>query len=179
VTWACDFFTVPTLWFGQLYVLFFVKLGTREVLHWNVTYHPTREWTAQQLRNVLAWSGREAPRFLLRDRDGKFGPAFDAVAGSEGTRVLETSHPTENAHAERLVGTVRREVLRDFVVLGEKHLRWILGEFFTHYNAARAHQALGQRIPAEVEVPVARSGRGRVVRRDILNGLIPEYRRVA
>jgi putative transposase len=179
VTWACDFFTVPTWFFGQIYVLFFVKLGTREVLHWNVTYHPTSEWTTQQLKNVLAWCGKSPPRFLLRDRDDKFGSLFDEIARGAGVRILVTGSPFENAHAERFVGTVRREVLKHFVVIGERHLRWILGEFVAHFNAQRPHQGIGQKIPADVENPVKRPIRGRVVRRDVLNGLIQEYSRAA
>jgi len=175
VTWACDFFTVPTWFHGQVFVLLFVKLGTREVLHWNLTYHPTGEWTAQQLKNVLAWCGKDPPRFLLRDRDSNYGKIFDEIAKGAGTEVCVTSSPLENAIAERFVRTVRREALDHFVVIGERHLRWILGEFIPHFNGRRPHQGITQQIPAEVENPVQRPTHGRVVRRDVLNGLIKEY----
>jgi putative transposase len=179
VAWACDFFAVPTWFFGQIYVFFVLRLGTREVLHWNVTYHPTSEWTTQQLKNVLAWCGKDPPRFLLRDRDCKYGALFDEIARGAGIEVLVVGSCFENAHAERFVGTVRQEVLRHFVVIGERHLRWILGEFVPHFNAQRPHQGIEQKIPAEVESPVKRPTRGRVVRRDVLNGLIQEYSRAA
>jgi len=179
-TWASDFFTVPTLWFGQLHVFFIIKLDTREILHWNLTFNPTSEWTAQQLKNVLGWWGKELPRFFLRDRDGKYGSIFDEIARSAGIEPCVVSSPFENAIAERFVGSVRREVLRHFVVIGEKHLRWILGEWIDkHYNRQRPHQGIKQQIPAEIDTPVSRPRRGRVVRDEILNGLIVEYRRAA
>src|SRR5437660_915010 len=89
------------LWFGQIYVFFVMRLGTREILHWNVTYHPTSEWTVQQLKNALAWSGRGAPRYLLRDRDDKFGRHFNEIARSAGSEPIVTSSPFENARAAR------------------------------------------------------------------------------
>jgi putative transposase len=173
-TWATDFFTVPTWFHGNIYVHFFMKVATREILHWNVTYHPTPAWTTQQLKNALSWCGTP-PRFLVHDRDGNFGGLFDELLRGEGIEVVGVSSPIENSHAERFIGSVRREALRHFVVIGEKHLRWILGEYITHHNAQRPHQGLGQRIPAEVEKPIRRLTVGRIVRRDVLNGLIREY----
>jgi len=179
-TWAADFFTVPTLWFGQLHVFFVMKLETRQILHWNVTFNPTSLWTAQQLKNVLAWCQVEPPRFFIRDGDGKYGTLFDEIAKGVGIEPLVISSPLENAHAERFVRTVRREILDHFAVVGEKHLRWILSEFIDrHYNRQRPHQGIGQQIPAEIESPVARPDRGRVVRDERLNGLLMEYRRAA
>ncbi len=179
-TWASDFFTVPTLWFGQLHVFFVMRLDTRAILHWNVTFNPTSDWTAQQLKNVLAWCQVEPPRFFIRDADGKYGSLFDEIARGAGIEPLVISSPLENAYAERFVRTVRQEILRHFVVIGEKHLRWILSEYIDrHYNRQRPHQGLGQQIPAEVNSPVSRPRCGRVVRDEILNGLITEYRRAA
>lgn len=173
--WACDFFTVPTAFFGQVFVFFILELGTRRILQWNVTYHPTREWTAKQLRQAKGFD--EAPRFLIRDRDDKYGPDFDSVAKEYGARILLTppGAPQANAYAERLVGTIRRECLDHFLILGERHLRLVLSDFCRHYHESRPHQGLGQRIPIEVGCEAERPPARRLVRRAILGGLINEY----
>ena len=178
---ACDLFTVETIRLQVLHVLFFIDVRTRRVLRAGCTEHPAAAWVTQQARN-LAWDLEDQalrPAILLRDRDSKFPPSFDAVFASVGTRVVRTPAraPRANAVAERWVGTVRRECLDRLLVLGRRHLEAVLGEFVEHYNAARPHRALDLRPPLAHAQPVVATGA--IVRRDRLGGLIHEYDRRA
>jgi hypothetical protein len=87
--WGCDFIQTHDLWFRQVYALFFVHLASRRVVHVAATRHPTQAWTAQQLRN--ATMDGDAPAVLLRDRDDKFGAAFDRAAQGVGIKVIRTA----------------------------------------------------------------------------------------
>jgi transposase InsO family protein len=175
-TWACDFFTVPTLLFRQLHVFFFMRLDTREILHWNVTEHPTDAWTAQQLRNALF--DRDPPRFLLRDRDTKYGGLFDRVLeGATETLLTPPRCPQANSLAERFVGSVRQECLDHMIPRNEEHLRRSLSTWLAYYHTARPHQGLNQQIPAEVHDPVDRPKAGPIKTREVLGGLYHVYYR--
>ncbi|MBX3469262.1 MAG: integrase core domain-containing protein [Planctomycetes bacterium] len=150
------------LW-STLYVWFVLDLGTRRVLHWNVTCAPTDDWLAHQARAVTDFA--QGPRYLIRDRDGTFGPRFDAVFEGCGTKIVKTPPrtPVANAFAERFVGSTRRELLAHLIVLSEDHLRIHMARWVAHYNGQRPHQGLGQRIaPREGSDPL-RSGHGRAV----------------
>ncbi len=177
---ACDFFTVETLWFKTLHVLFFIELGTRRVHFAGCTAHPTAAWVTQQARN-LCWTLQEQGRsfrYLIHDRDAKFPPTFDAVFASEGVEIVRTPYraPTANAYAERWVGSARGECLDHLLVVNEAHLRQVLTAYVAHYNQARPHRGLGQQTP----LPYARCDpRGPVRRRDVLGGRIHEYDREA
>jgi len=119
------------------------------VLHWNVTVHPTAEWTIQQFRDGLPLDG--AYRVLVHDRDGIFAPAVDEAVRSMSLRVLKTPvrAPQANAHCERFIGTARRECLDWMIPLNERHLRRVLAEWIAHYNGERPHSALGPGLPDE------------------------------
>jgi transposase InsO family protein len=178
-TWACDFFTVPTLFFRELHVFFVMKLDTREVISWNVTDHPSDAWTAQQLRNALY--DRDPPRFLLRDRDTKYGVKFNNVLEGK-TRTLLTPYrcPQANTYAERFVGSVRQECLDHMIPRNEEHLRETLAEVLgSYYHSVRPHQGLDQQIPAEVHNPVERPKVGPIKTREVMNGLYHVYHRDA
>ena len=179
---ATDFFTVETVWFQRLYVLFFIELGSRRVHLAGCTAHPSAVWVAQQARQ-LAWrisEGELRPRFLLRDRDSKFTRAFDQVFRSEGVEVTRVPFrtPVANSHAERWVGTARREVLDHMLIFGRRHLEYVLSEFVEHYQKARPHHGTGQRTPGG-DIPDQPVTTGRIVRRDRLGGVIHEYQRAA
>jgi putative transposase len=179
---ACDFFTVETVRLQTLYVLFFLEVRTRRVVVAGCTAHPTASWVTQQARN-LTWDLTAAgvhATLLVRDRDAKFVPAFDAVFAEQGMRVVQTPvrAPTANAFAERWVGTVRRECLDRLLIASERHLRRVLHQFTHHYNTARPHRAL-QLHPPHGPPPERPGRRGAVCRRDRLDGLIHEYERAA
>ena len=121
--------------------------GTREVVHVNVTRSPTDAWVAQQLREATPYDS--APRFLIRDHDGKFGRDFAAAATSADMDVvpIPPRSPNLNAICERFLGGLRRECLDHVLLLGEDHLRRVLAEWVGHFNGGRPHQGIGQRIP--------------------------------
>jgi hypothetical protein len=178
---ACDFLAVDTIRLQVLYALFFVEMHTRRVFVAGCTTHPTREWVAQQARNVC-WDLERVgvrPTLLLRDRDTKFGAAFDAVFAAQGVRIVLTPvhAPRANAFAERWVRTVREDCLDWLLILSERHLEQVLREYERHYNRARPHRSLALRAPLARGQPSGRGGA--VVRRDRLGGLIHEYERAA
>ena len=109
--WCCDFVQAYDLLFRPVFLFFIVNQGSRQVVHTAATRSPTQEWTAQQLRN--ATMDAVAPRFLIRDRDEKFGSVFDRVARGVGTKVIKTAVRTPNMNpvGERFVGSLRREAL--------------------------------------------------------------------
>ena len=181
---ACDFFVVVTARFRILYVFVAMEVGTRRIAHFNVTAHPTADWTLQQFREVM--TGEPSCRFVLHDRDRIYSSELDGALEAMGARILKTPFraPQANAFCERLIGTVRRECL-DFVIpLNERHVRRILKEWATHYNRGRPHSSLGPGIPdprssscqqAKLCGHQLPSGH-RVAARAILGGLHHEYR---
>jgi putative transposase len=182
---ACDFFTVDTIWLRRLYVLFFIELGTRRVHLAGVTANPDGGWVAQQARNlmlVLGDQGRQV-RFLLRDRDAKFTRSFDDVFRSEGAEVLRSpvQAPNANAYAERWIGTIRAECLDWLLIVGRGHLEQVLRVYVQHYNAHRPHRALRLQPPDPAVEPTltGKDQPAQVHRRDLLGGLVHEYRRAA
>src|SRR5262249_43097498 len=142
-----DFFVVVTATFRILYVLVVLEVGTRRILQWNVTAHPTADWTAQQLRMIL--SGDQAHRFVIRDRDTIYSAGVDRPLEAMGLTVLKTPvrAPQANAFCERVSGTMRRECLDFMIPRSERHVRAILGEWVGHYNRGRPHASLGPGIP--------------------------------
>ena len=137
---AVDFLHVDTVLLKRLYVLVFIEHGTRRMHLGGVTAHPTGAWTVQQARNLaLDLNERfEDFRFLIRDRGSNFTASFDAVFQATSTTILQTAvqAPRMNATCERLVGTLRRELLDRMLILGEAHLRAVLTEYRDHYNSA-------------------------------------------
>jgi putative transposase len=182
---ACDFFTVDTIWLRRLHVLFFIELGSRRVHLAGVTANPSGAWVTQQARNLLLMlgeGGREL-RFLLRDRDAKFSRAFDDVFRSEGAQVLLTpvQAPKANAYAERWIGTVRAECLDWLLIVGRAHLQQVLRIYVEHYNRHRPHRVLRLEPPDRPSglTVIGEDQPGIVHRRDLLGGLLHEYRRAA
>jgi putative transposase len=182
---ACDFFTVDTVWLRRLYVLFFIQLDTRRVHLAGVTASPNGGWVTQQARNLLLVLGERGRRlrFVLRDRDAKFTRSFDDVFCADGAEMLVTpvQAPNANAHAERWIRTVRAECLDWLLILGRGHLKQVLRVYVEHYNTHRAHRALGLQPPAPAVGPTltGMDQPPRVHRRDLLGGLVHEYRQAA
>jgi putative transposase len=180
----CDFLTVDTLFLRRFYVLFFIELGTRRVRLAGITANPDGRWVTQQARNLVMQLDDEGrrPRFVIRDRDSKFTREFDEVFRTEGIRVIKAPvrAPKAHAHAERWVGSVRRECLDRLLILGRRHLHHVLVAYVRHFNEHRPHRALGQRPPLSDELPLAEViDLDRLRRRDVLGGLIHEYQLAA
>ena len=180
---ACDFFTAVTARFRVLYVFVVLEVGTRRILHWNVTEHPTEEWTIQQFRMVI--TPETSHRFVLHDRDSIFAATVDRAIASMGWHVLKTPvrTPQANAFCERLIGSIRRECLDWLIPIHEGHLRWILRDWVIHYNRGRPHASLGPGIPDPLSErnQLASTGHrlpehARVIVTPILGGLHHEYR---
>jgi putative transposase len=184
---AVDFLHVDTVLLRRLYVLVFIEHGTRRMHLGGVTANPAGDWTVQQARNLALTLGErfESIRFLIRDRGSNFTTSFDAVFQAAGTRILRTAvqAPRMNAICERLVGTLRRELLDRVLILGESHLRTVLAEYQVHYNTARPHQGIAQRVPGGEHdgghITVTDLDRGRIHRKPVVGGLINEYARAA
>jgi transposase InsO family protein len=168
--WAADLFTVQTLTFKTLYVLLFITHGRRELVHVQVTAHPTAAWVWRQLIEATPW-GRQ-PRYLVRDRDSVYGGDFVGRARGLGITTLLTPvrAPRANAIAERAVPTLRNECLDHVIILNEAHLRGVLSEFAAYYNAERPHRGLHLEPPLarRCDAPVAAV---RIRARPVLGGL--------
>jgi putative transposase len=184
---AVDFLHVDTVLLKRLYVLVFIEHGTRRMLLGGVTASPTGEWAVQQARDVTMSLGErvEDIKFLIRDRGSNFTASFDAVFQAAGARILLTAvqAPRMNATCERLVGTLRRELLDRTLVLGERHLRSVLTEYQVHYNTARPHQGIAQRLPDDApdapRATVTDVNTRKIRRKPVLDGLINEYTHAA
>jgi transposase InsO family protein len=173
---ACDFFQLETLFLQTLYVLFFIEVRTRKVYLAGCTRVPTAAWVTQQARN-LVWhlqDGTLPVRVLSHDRDKRYPPSFDAVFRSEGLDVLHTPPhcPWANGVAERWIRSARTECLDHVLILHERHLQRVMGEYVAFYNERRPHQSLDQQCP----IPRACGPRaGPIRRRDVLGGIIHDY----
>jgi len=185
-TLACDFFTVETAWLKRIYVLFFISLERRRIEFVACTANPTGAWVAQQARNLLmTLDERERPlRLLIHDRDSKFSGGCDLVFQSEGIAVIRTPvrAPNANAHAERWVGSVRRECLDRMLIFSRRQLEHVLRVYTRHYNQHRLHRALALCPPEQADrnpVPLRAPPDPQLNRRDLLGGLIHEYEHAA
>ena len=179
---AVDFLHVDTILLRRIYVLIAVEHGSRRVHLVGVSAHPTGAWSTQAARNLMTDLADRVSttKFLLRDRDSRFTRAFDAVFAADDIRILTSppGAPRANAICERMIGTLRRELLDRVLVVNERHLRQILTVYLHHFNAARPHRTLAQLAPAQAETqppPVIDLADHQVRRRPILGGLTSEY----
>ena len=179
---AVDFAHVDTIFRRRLYILLVIEHGRRHVHLAGITAHPTGEWATQQARNLLIDLGDRAKqiRFLIRDRDAKFVPAFDAVFAGADIAIIRipVQAPRANAIAERFIGTLRRECVDHMLIIGRRHLAAVLREFVEHYNTHRPHRSLNQHPPAGPTPPPC-GATVRPLRRDRLGGLLHEYLQIA
>jgi putative transposase len=183
---AVDFVHVDAVFLRRIYALIAVEHGSRRAHLAGVTAHPTGAWTTHAARNLLMdLSDRVTTvTFLLRDRDSRFSAAFDAVFAAEGIRILTSppQAPRANAICERMIGTLRRELLDRILIVNEHHLRRILATYLYHFNTARPHRTLEQLAPAQAETHpphVINLADYQVRRRPILDGLTSEYQLAA
>ena len=177
---ACDFLTVETVWLTRIYVLFFVSLERRRVEYVASTSNPDGRWVAQQARNLqmLLTDRKQSFRFLLHDRDSKFGGAFDEVFRTEGMKIIRTPvrAPNANAYAERWVGTVRRECLDRILIVNRCHLEHVLKVYTAHYNRHRPHRSLSLHPPDERPVAPVPGPARHIHKHELLGGLVNEYK---
>ncbi len=166
----------------RIYALIAVEHDSRRTFLVGVSAHPSGAWTTQAARNLLMDLGDRATtlKFLLRDRDSRFARGFDAVFAAEGIRILLSPPraPRANAICERMIGTLRRELLDRIMIVNDRHLRQVLTRYLHHFNEARPHRALAQLTPAQAETQpphVINLVDYQVHRRPILDGLTSEY----
>jgi transposase InsO family protein len=172
VTAACDFFVVPTATFKLLYVFVVLSHARRQILHINVTDHPSAAWTARQI--VEAFPG-DVPRLLLRDRI--YGWEFEQMVKSLKIREIRSAprSPWQNACCERVIGALRRECTDHVIPPGRRHLLRVLREYVEYYNESRPHQSLDRNSPVPRRVEAV----GEVCARPMLGGLHHRYFRAA
>jgi len=173
---AMDFFTVPTISFSVLYCFFVIAHDRRRILHFNVTRHPASTWIVQQLREAFPY--QSAPKFLICDRDAKYGFEVPAAIRSMKIDPVRTSFqsPWQNGIAERWVGSCRHDLLDHVIALNERHLKRLLSEYVRYYHEDRTHLGLGKQTP---RFRTQSTGRGRVICWPRLGGLHHRYDRVA
>ena len=173
---AMDFFTIPTMTFGVLYCFFVIGHDRRRILHFNVTRRPTSLWVVQQLREAFPYES--APRFLIFDRDARYGTEVPTAIRSMKIKRIRTSFesPWQNGVAERWVQSCRRDLLDHVIPLNERHLMRLLSDYVRYYHEDRTHLGLGK------ETPFGRphsDGSSLVFSRARLGGLHHRYDRVA
>ena len=176
-TVSIDFFTVPTLRFQVLYVFLVLAHDRRRIVHFNVTAHPTAEWTAQQLREAFPFE--QVPKYLLRDRDGIFGADFTKqVEDLSIEQVLSAPRaPWQRAYIERVIGSIRRECLDHVIVFNEGSLYRHVQSFVDYYHESRTHLSLEKDTPGRR--PVQPPEAGRVIALPQVGGLHHRYERRA
>jgi transposase InsO family protein len=174
---SIDFFTVPTVTFRILFVFLVLSHDRRRVVHFNVTEHPSAEWTGRQLVQAFPWN--TAPRYLIRDRDGIYGRDFVGRANALGIKqiLIAPRSPWQNPYVERVIGSIRRECLDHVIVFDEGHLRRILLTYLRYYHASRTHLALGKDAPEPREVQPPELGK--IVEFPEVGGLHHRYARRA
>lgn len=157
------------------------KLGLahdrRRIVHFNITEHPTAQWTTQQIVEAFPWD--EAPRYLLRDRDAIYGEYFQQRVGNIGIEEVKIAprSPWQNPYCERVIGSIRRDLLDHVIVLNERHLTCLLTEYVSYYHRFRTHLSLEMDCPEPraVDPPEA----GAVIAVPELGGLNHHYERHA
>jgi Integrase core domain len=171
---AINMFVVPTISFRLLYGLLIMRHGRRHILWFGVTAHPTAEWIANQITQACGWE--QAPRYLIHDRDGAYGEVLIRRLRSIGIRDRPTSprSPWQNAYAERLIGSIRRECLDHVIVFSKRHLRNPLLCYMKYYNGTRTHLSLDKDAPISRAVELA----GHILYRSILGGLHHQHVRI-
>ena len=174
---AIDFFTVATITFRVFYVFLVLRHDRRRMVHFDITANPTAQWAAQQI--VEAFPFEERPRFLLRDRDGTYGPFFSDRVEHMGIEevLIAFRSPWQSPYVERLIGSIRRECLDHVIVLNQDHLRSTLAEYFAYYHESRAHLSLDRNSPDPRSVQPPE--KGKVVAKAYLAGLHHCYTRAA
>jgi hypothetical protein len=174
---VCDFFTVPTVQCRVLFVFIMLAHERRRIVHFNITEHPTAQWTAHQIVEAFPWD--TAPRYLLRDRDSIYGETFQDRVGHMGIEEgkIAPRSPWQHPYCERVIGSIRCDALDHVIVLNEQHLRRVLRSYFDYYHDWRTHLSM------EMDTPTSRAVQppelGPVKKRPEVGGLHHHYARIA
>jgi putative transposase len=181
VLMATDFFTTEVWTCSGLvtyYILFFIRIGTREVQVAGLTPHPDTRWMRQIARNVTMadWGFLTPEQYLIHDRDGKFSLAFQQVIEAAGVQCisLPPRSPNLNAYAERWVRSIKEETLSRLILFGERALRHALTEYAAHYHQERPHQGQGNVVLIPLPSQRVEHG-GSICCRERLGGLLKYY----
>jgi putative transposase len=174
---SVDFFTVPTATFRVLFVFLVLSDQRRRIVHFNVTDSPSAIWIGQQIVEAFPWD--TAPKYMIRDRDGKYGEEFVRRVESLGIRqvLISTRSPWQNPYVERIIGSIRRECLDHLIVFNERHLRRVLNEYFQYYHQSRTHLGLEKDCPRPR--PVEPPDLGTIRAEPMVGGLHHRYFRKA
>jgi len=174
---SVDFFVVPTATFRVLFVLVVLAHDRRRLVHFNVTEHPTARWTGEQI--IQAFPDGSEPRYLQRDRDKIYGEEFKERIQALSIKEIMTAprSPWQNPFCERLIGSVRRDCLNHVVILGDSHLRKILGRYFHYYHKYRTHLSLEKDAPEPR--PIQAVNLGEIIEIPEVGGLHHHYERCA
>lgn len=162
-----DLLVVPTIGFRLLYGFVILHHSSRRILTVAVTSHPAAEWIARQIAEAFPW--QEAPRYLLRDRDGVYGHTAGQRLTAMGIRdqLITGRLSWQNGHVGRLIGSIRRECLDHIIAFGERHLRKILRSYADYHNRVRTHLSLNQDAP----IHRATQSTGAILAIPVLGGL--------
>lgn len=179
---ATDFFTVEVVepeGLRTIYALFVIQIASRRVHLAGLTSHPNATWMRQVATDLTKPGGfLEGQQFLIHDRDSKYCRTFRTIIESTGVKTvrLPPRSPDLNAHAERWIGSCRRECLSGFIVISETALKRIISEFLNHYHHERNHQGVGNQLlfPGD-----DLSDHGPIVTRERLGGKLKYYYREA
>jgi putative transposase len=171
---------VSDLFFRPLFAFFLIELRSRKVIHVGVTRSPSDPWVAQHLREATPYG--QAPKYLIRENESKFGSCFTRVAMTSRIEMLKTPYqaPRANAICERFMRSVRQECLDHLLILHERQLQRILKAYVAYFNQARPHQGIQQQIPdcSGSSLATAQAGT-KVLAVPILAGLHHDYRKMA
>jgi hypothetical protein len=173
---SIDFLTVPTVNFKLLYVLVVIEHHRRRLVYFNITKNPTAQWSLQQIRNLLM-DYDTPPKYLIRDRDMKYGKLLGGRKNKFGIDEIMTAYrcPWQNGYVERVIGSIKRECLDNIIVFNESHLRSILADYFSYYNKYRTHLGINKDSPEGREV----QSEGEIYKVPVVNGLHHVYFRQA
>ncbi len=170
-------FLVTDLFFRPLFAFFIVELKSRRVIHVGVTRSPSDPWVAQQLREATPYG--QAPKYLIRENDSKFGSSFARVARTSGIKILKTPYhaPRANAICERFLRSVRQECLDHLLIFQDKQLQRVLTGYVAYFNRARPHQGIRQQIPERLRsAPSSQDASKKVIALPVMGGLHHDYR---
>ena len=172
---AMDFFIVPTLFFKRLYCFFIIHHNRRQIIHFNVTFHPTAQWVASQLRTAFSYT--HSIKFMIHDRDSIFSSLVKETLKGLGieSRITSYRSPWQNGVAERWIGSCRRELLDHVIILNRNHLLRLLNEYVEYYHQDRTHYHLDKDPPLGRPVLRKESDDDKVIALPRVSGLHRKY----